>query len=32
MSRIDWWMRTITGSLFIAIGIWFSLRYVYGLF
>jgi cytochrome c biogenesis protein CcdA len=29
MSRIDWWTRTITGTLFILIGIWFSLRYVY---
>ena len=32
ISRIDWWMRTITGTLFIAIGIWFSLRYVYEVF
>ena len=30
MGKIDWWMRTVTGTLFIAIGIWFSLRYVYG--
>ena len=29
MSRIDWWMRIITGTLFIAVGVWFSLRYVY---
>ena len=29
MSRIDWWMRTITGTLFIVIGVWLSLRYVY---
>jgi cytochrome c biogenesis protein CcdA len=32
VSRIDWWMRTITGTLFIAVGIWFSLRYVYEIF
>jgi len=32
MSRIDWWMRTITGTLFIAVGLWFSLRYVYAIF
>jgi cytochrome c biogenesis protein CcdA len=32
MKRIDWWMRTVSGTVFIAIGIWFSLRYVYGLF
>jgi cytochrome c biogenesis protein CcdA len=32
MSRIDWWTRTITGTLFIILGIWFSLRYVYEFF
>ena len=32
MTRIDKWMRIITGTLFIAIGIWFSLRYVYVVF
>ena len=30
MSRIDWWMRAITGTLFIVVGLWFALRYVYG--
>ena len=29
ISRIDWWTRTITGTLFIVIGVLFSLRYVY---
>ena len=29
MSRIDWWMRTLTGTLFILIGLWFSFKYVY---
>lgn len=29
MNRIDWWMRTISGVLFIVVGIGFSLRYVY---
>ena len=32
MSQIDRWMRIIAGILFIAVGIWFSLRYVYGVF
>jgi len=32
MSRVDWWTRTIAGILFIAAGIWFSLRYVYEFF
>ncbi|MGL4943000.1 MAG: hypothetical protein ACRC46_07405 [Thermoguttaceae bacterium] len=31
MQTLDWWTRTITGTLFIVIGIWFSLKYVYGL-
>ena len=30
MSTIDCWTRTITGTLFIVVGLWFSLRYVYG--
>lgn len=32
MTRIDHGLRTVTGTLFIVIGIWFSLRYVYGVF
>lgn len=32
MTRIDKAMRTVTGTLFIAVGIWFSLRYVYEVF
>ena len=32
MNRIDWWTRTIAGTLFIAVGVWFSLRYVYEVF
>jgi len=32
MGKIDWWMRTVTGTLFIAVGVWFSLRYVYEVF
>lgn len=31
-TKIDWWMRHATGTLFIAVGIWFSLRYVYDVF
>jgi len=30
MSTIDWWTRTVTGTLFIVVCLWFSLRYVYG--
>ncbi len=30
LTKIDWWMRTVTGTLFILVGIWFSLKYVYG--
>ena len=32
MGKIDRWTRTVTGTLFITVGIWFSLRYVYGVF
>ncbi len=32
VGKIDWWSRTVTGTLFIAIGIWFSCRYVFELF
>jgi len=32
MSRIDWWTRTVTGMLFIVVGLWFSMRYVYAIF
>jgi len=32
MGNIDWWTRTVTGTLFITVGVWFSLRYVYGVF
>jgi len=32
MNRIDWWTRSIAGTLFIVIGFWFSLRYVYEVF
>lgn len=29
LSRIDFWMRNFTGTIFIIIGIWFSLRYIF---
>jgi cytochrome c biogenesis protein CcdA len=29
MSKIDWWMRTVAGTLFIVVGLWFSFKYVY---
>ncbi|MCL2005967.1 MAG: aromatic aminobenezylarsenical efflux permease ArsG family transporter [Planctomycetaceae bacterium] len=32
VNRIDRWMRAGAGTVFIGIGIWFSLRYVYGVF
>lgn len=30
IHKIDWWSRNITGCIFLAVGVWFSLRYVYG--
>lgn len=30
VSRLDYWMRSITGTGFILLGIWFSCKYVYG--
>lgn len=30
LTTIDLWMRNITGVLFVLVGIWFSLKYVYG--
>ena len=32
MGKIDRGMRTVTGTLFLAVGVWFSLRYVYEIF
>ena len=32
MRQIDWWMRTLAGTVFIVVGIWLSLRYVYEIF
>lgn len=29
IGNIDYWMRTTTGTIFILLGIWFSLKYVY---
>jgi cytochrome c biogenesis protein CcdA len=29
LSKIEWWARQITGWLFIVVGVWFSLRYVF---
>lgn len=31
LSSIEWWARMITGWLFILVGIWFSLKYVFEL-
>ena len=30
LGKVEWWARQITGFLFIAVGIWFSLKYVFG--
>lgn len=32
VGRIDWWSRTVTGTLFIIIGIWFACRYNFEIF
>ena len=29
LSSIEWWARTVTGSLFILVGIWFTVVYVF---
>jgi len=29
LSKIEWWARTVTGVLFIAAGIYFSLKYIF---
>ena len=29
IGRIEWWLRTVAGALFLAVGFWLSLRYVY---
>ena len=31
LSQAEWWARMVTGNLFILIGIWFSLAYVFEL-
>lgn len=31
LSQVDWWMRNVTGTLFIVLGLWFSLRYIFHL-
>ena len=31
LSKVEWWARMITGWLFIFVGIWFSLTYVFEL-
>ncbi|MFO0888782.1 MAG: aromatic aminobenezylarsenical efflux permease ArsG family transporter [Isosphaeraceae bacterium] len=32
VSKIDWWARRITGSLFLAIGVYYTLKHVFGVF
>jgi cytochrome c biogenesis protein CcdA len=29
LSKVEWWARMVTGSIFIAVGAWFSLKYVF---
>ena len=30
LSKIEWWARMITGGIFLAVGVYFSLKYVFG--
>ncbi len=32
MSKIEWWARRITGVLFLAVGIYYSLRFIFDVF
>jgi cytochrome c biogenesis protein CcdA len=32
LGKIEKWARWITGAIFIGVGVWFSLRYVFGVF
>ena len=32
LSRVEWWARRITGGVFIAVGIYYSLAYIFGVF
>ncbi|MBN1865841.1 hypothetical protein JW916_00985 [Candidatus Sumerlaeota bacterium] len=29
MQKIEWWARTFTGWLFIVIGVWYSLHFIF---
>jgi cytochrome c biogenesis protein CcdA len=29
LSKVEWWARTITGTVFLVVGIWFSVVYVF---
>ncbi len=29
LSKIEWWARIITGWIFVLVGVWFSLKYVF---
>ena len=29
LSKVEWWARMITGWVFVLLGVWFSLRYVF---
>ncbi len=30
LTKVEWWTRTVTGVLFIVLGVWFSLKYIFG--
>jgi len=32
LSRVEWWARRITGGVFITVGIYYSLAYIFGVF
>ena len=29
LSKVEWWARMVTGTIFVAVGIYFSLKYVF---
>jgi cytochrome c biogenesis protein CcdA len=31
LRRVEWWARRVTGILFVLVGIYFSLRFIFGL-
>jgi len=29
LAKLEWWARMLTGGIFVVVGIWFSLRYIF---